>query len=96
MKVDLTDFENFKEEIRKSHTKYLLNVKERIWSEKYEQLMPLVLPNIKNAFKSNWRYNWGWNRNRSHVTDFGADDAKIAKEAVPEKFHEFGSWCHTG
>jgi hypothetical protein len=23
-------------------------------------------------------------QDRSHVTDFGADDAKVAKEAVPE------------
>jgi hypothetical protein len=54
---------------------------------KYEQLMPLVLriKMLKNAFRISGDFVVGWNRNRSYVTDFGADDAKVAKEAVPQE-----------
>jgi hypothetical protein len=45
-----------KKEIRKSHTKYLLNVKADLVGIKYEQLMPLVLP-YQNAENANfWRF----------------------------------------
>jgi isoleucyl-tRNA synthetase len=52
---------------------------------KYEQLMPLVLPyqNPENAFRviSGDFVTTGWNRNCTYIANFGADDAKVAKEA---------------
>jgi isoleucyl-tRNA synthetase len=47
--------------------------------------MPLVLP-YQNAEKSNFRgfcYR-RWNRNCTYFANFGADDAKVAKDATPE------------
>jgi isoleucyl-tRNA synthetase len=56
--------------------------------ERYEQLLPLALPyqNPENAFRviSGDFVTMRWNRNRTYSTNFGADDAKVAKEATPE------------
>jgi isoleucyl-tRNA synthetase len=49
--------------------------------------MPLVLPyqNAENAFSILGDcYYRRWNRNCTYFANFGADDAKVAKEATPE------------
>jgi isoleucyl-tRNA synthetase len=71
-----------KKEIRKSHTKYLLNVKLGI---KYEQLMPLVLhikmPKMLLVISGDF-VTIEDGTGIVHTSTFGADDAK--REAVPE------------
>jgi isoleucyl-tRNA synthetase len=83
---DLTDFENFKKEIR-IHTKYLLKRSGFSWNQ-IEQLMPLVLhQNAENAFRviSGDFVTIEDGTGIVHTSPtFGADDAKVAKEAVPE------------
>jgi isoleucyl-tRNA synthetase len=53
MKVNLTDFENFKEGDKKIPYQVLAECKGDLVGIKYEQLMPLVLPyqNAENAFR---------------------------------------------
>jgi isoleucyl-tRNA synthetase len=87
---DLTDFENFKEGDKKIPYQVLAECKGAdLVGIKYEQLMPLVLPyqNAKNAFRviSGDFVTIDDGTGIVHTSPtFGADDAKVAKEAVPE------------
>jgi isoleucyl-tRNA synthetase len=87
---DLTDFENFKEGDKKIPYQVLAECKGAdLVGIKYEQLMPLVLPyqNAENAFRviSGDFVTIDDGTGIVHTSPtFGADDAKVAKEAVPE------------
>lgn len=87
---DLTDFENFKEGDKKIPYQVLAECKGAdLVGIKYEQLMPLVLPyqNAENAFRviSGDFVTIEDGTGIVHTSPtFGADDAKVAKEAVPE------------
>ena len=87
---DLVDFENFKEGDKKIPYQVIAECKGvDLVGIKYEQLMPLVLPyqNAENAFRviagDFVTIEDGTGIVHTSPT-FGADDAKVAKEAVPE------------
>jgi isoleucyl-tRNA synthetase len=87
---DLVDFENFKEGDKKIPYQVIAECKGAdLVGIKYEQLMPLVLPyqNAENAFRviagDFVTIEDGTGIVHTSPT-FGADDAKVAKEAVPE------------
>ncbi|WP_016989185.1 isoleucine--tRNA ligase [Flavobacterium sp. ACAM 123] len=87
---DLADFENFKEGDKKIPYQVIAECKGAdLVGIKYEQLMPLVLPyqNAENAFRviagDFVTIEDGTGIVHTSPT-FGADDAKVAKEAVPE------------
>jgi isoleucyl-tRNA synthetase len=87
---DLADFENFKEGDKKIPYQIIAECKGAdLVGIKYEQLMPLVLPyqNAENAFRviagDFVTIEDGTGIVHTSPT-FGADDAKVAKEAVPE------------
>ena len=87
---DLADFENFKEGDKKIPYQVIAECKGvDLVGIKYEQLMPLVLPyqNAENAFRviagDFVTIEDGTGIVHTSPT-FGADDAKVAKEAVPE------------
>jgi isoleucyl-tRNA synthetase len=87
---ELTDFENFKEGDKKIPYQIIAEVKgASLVGIKYEQLMPLVLPyqNAENAFRviSGDFVTIEDGTGIVHTSPtFGADDAKVAKEATPE------------
>ncbi|MFH6970196.1 isoleucine--tRNA ligase [Flavobacterium petrolei] len=84
------DFENFKEGDKKIPYQVLAECKGAdLVDIRYEQLMPLVLPyqNAKNAFRviSGDFVTTEDGTGIVHTSPtFGADDAKVAKEATPE------------
>ena len=85
-----TDFENFKEGDKKIPYKVLAECKGAdLVNIRYEQLMPLVLPyqNAENAFRviAGDFVTTEDGTGIVHTSPtFGADDAKVAKEATPE------------
>ena len=85
-----TDFENFKEGDKKIPYKVLAECKGAdLVNIRYEQLMPLVLPyqNAENAFRviAGDFVTTEEGTGIVHTSPtFGADDAKVAKEATPE------------
>ena len=85
-----TDFENFKEGDKKIPFRILAECKGAdLVGIKYEQLMPLALPheNAENAFRiiSGDFVTTEDGTGIVHTAPtFGADDAKVAKEATPE------------
>jgi isoleucyl-tRNA synthetase len=87
---DATDFENFKEGDKKIPFQVIAEAKGAdLVGIKYEQLMPLVLPyqNPENAFRviSGDFVTTEDGTGIVHTSPtFGADDAKVAKEATPE------------
>jgi isoleucyl-tRNA synthetase len=87
---DLADFENFKEGDKKIPYQVIAECKGAdLVGIKYEQLMPLVLPyqNAENAFRviagDFVTIEDGTGIVHTSPT-FGADDARVAKEATPE------------
>ncbi|SEF58429.1 isoleucine--tRNA ligase [Flavobacterium urumqiense] len=88
--ADLADFENFKEGDKKIPYQVLAECKGAdLVDIRYEQLMPLVLPyqNAENAFRviSGDFVTTEDGTGIVHTSPtFGADDAKVAKEATPE------------
>ncbi|RYJ53109.1 isoleucine--tRNA ligase [Flavobacterium petrolei] len=87
---ELADFENFKEGDKKIPYQVLAECKGAdLVDIRYEQLMPLVLPyqNAENAFRviSGDFVTTEDGTGIVHTSPtFGADDAKVAKEATPE------------
>ncbi|MBC5840345.1 isoleucine--tRNA ligase [Flavobacterium sp. F-380] len=87
---DITDFENFKVGDKKIPYQIIAEAKGAdLVGIKYEQLMPLVLPyqNPENAFRviSGDFVTIEDGTGIVHTSPtFGADDAKVAKEATPE------------
>lgn len=87
---DAADFENFKEGDKKIPFQVLAECKGTdLVGIKYEQLMPLVLPyqNAENAFRviSGDFVTTEDGTGIVHTSPtFGADDARVAKEAIPE------------
>jgi isoleucyl-tRNA synthetase len=87
---EVSDFENFKEGDKKIPFKVLSEFKGAdLVGIRYEQLMPLALPNenAENAFRiiSGDFVTIEDGTGIVHTAPtFGADDAKVAKEAVPE------------
>ncbi|AWG21002.1 isoleucine--tRNA ligase [Flavobacterium faecale] len=87
---DATDFENFKSGDKKIPFQIIAEAKGAdLVGIKYEQLMPLVLPyqNAENAFRviSGDFVTTEDGTGIVHTSPtFGADDAKVAKEATPE------------
>ncbi|MFE3848242.1 isoleucine--tRNA ligase [Flavobacterium sp. LB3P45] len=88
--ADPADFENFKEGDKKIPYQVLAECKGAdLVDIRYEQLMPLVLPyqNAENAFRviSGDFVTTEDGTGIVHTSPtFGADDAKVAKEATPE------------
>lgn len=88
--TDPADFENFKEGDKKIPYQVLAECKGAdLVDIRYEQLMPLVLPyqNAENAFRviSGDFVTTEDGTGIVHTSPtFGADDAKVAKEATPE------------
>ncbi|MFV8371523.1 isoleucine--tRNA ligase [Flavobacterium sp. LB2P74] len=88
--ADPADFENFKEGDKKIPYQVLAECKGTdLVDIRYEQLMPLVLPyqNAENAFRviSGDFVTTEDGTGIVHTSPtFGADDAKVAKEATPE------------
>ncbi len=88
--TDSSDFENFKEGDKKIPYQILAEAKGAdLVGIRYEQLMPLVLPyqNSENAFRviSGDFVTTEDGTGIVHTSPtFGADDAKVAKEATPE------------
>ena len=88
--TEATDFENFKEGDKKIPFKVLTEFKgAHLVGIRYEQLMPLALPNDnpENAFRiiSGDFVTTEDGTGIVHTAPtFGADDAKVAKEAIPE------------
>lgn len=88
--ADPADFENFKEGDKKIPYQVLAECKGAdLVDIRYEQLMPLVLPyqNAENAFRviSGDFVTTEDGTGIVHISPtFGADDAKVAKEATPE------------
>jgi len=88
--VDPADFENFKESDKKIPYQVIAECKGAdLVDIRYEQLMPLVLPyqNAENAFRviSGDFVTIEDGTGIVHTSPtFGADDAKVAKEATPE------------
>jgi isoleucyl-tRNA synthetase len=87
---EVTDFENFKEGDKKIPYQVIAECKGKdLVGIRYEQLMPLVLPyqNAENAFRviSGDFVTIEDGTGIVHTSPtFGADDAKVAKEATPE------------
>jgi isoleucyl-tRNA synthetase len=87
---DIADFENFKAGDKKIPYQVTAEAKGAdLVGVKYEQLMPLVLPyqNAENAFRiiSGDFVTIEDGTGIVHTSPtFGADDAKVAKEAIPE------------
>ena len=87
---ELADFENFKEGDKKIPYQVLAECKGAdLVDIRYEQLMPLILPyqNAENAFRviSGDFVTTEDGTGIVHTSPtFGADDAKVAKEATPE------------
>ena len=87
---DPADFENFKEGDKKIPYQVLAECKGAdLLGIRYEQLMPLVLPyqNAENAFRviAGDFVTTEDGTGIVHTSPtFGADDAKVAKEAIPE------------
>jgi isoleucyl-tRNA synthetase len=88
--IEASDFENFKEGDKKIPYQILAECKGAdLVGIRYEQLMPLALPyqNPENAFRviSGDFVSTEDGTGIVHTAPtFGADDAKVAKEAVPE------------
>ena len=88
--TEASDFENFKEEDKKIPYQIIAECKGAdLVGIRYEQLMPLALPyqNPENAFRviSGDFVTTEDGTGIVHTAPtFGADDAKVAKEAVPE------------
>jgi isoleucyl-tRNA synthetase len=87
---EVADFENFKEGDKKIPYQVIAECKGKdLVGIRYEQLMPLVLPyqNAENAFRviSGDFVTIEDGTGIVHTSPtFGADDAKVAKEAIPE------------
>lgn len=87
---DVTDFENFKEGDKKIPYQIIKEFKGAdLVGIRYEQLMPLALPNDnpENAFRviaGDFVTTEDGTGIVHTAPTFGADDAKVAKEAIPE------------